>query len=125
MPKLTRPQHQPIHSSHSPQLGGSSLLDSILNSFTVVSFALIVTSSPEGAVTNPPPLTDSCQTTTFCAPAGTFLISKLPLFVGHRDIRIVDHHPPGGHPGVDIANDLRRACARQAGKRDRLWASPR
>src|SRR5258708_7450906 len=35
--------------------------------------------SPVGAVRNPLGATASCQTTTFCVPDGTFLISKFPF----------------------------------------------
>ena len=55
-------------------LPGEHLVGSIVKSLTVVSLALMVTSSPDGGVTKPP-LTASCQTTTFWVPAGTFLIS--------------------------------------------------
>src|SRR5262249_19086313 len=65
--------------AQSPAHGCSSLLESILNCCTVVSPALMLTESPDGAVTKPFPFTNSCQTTTFWAPAGTFLISKFPF----------------------------------------------
>ena len=89
-------------SVHAP---GSSLLGSILKSLTVVSLALIVTSSPEVA-SRSPPLHGLLPDDDLLGAGRDVLDLEIALVVGHREIGIVEHHPPRPHPGMNIADDL-------------------
>ena len=78
----------------------------MVKSFVVVSPALIGDGLARGGGDETLLATASCQTTTFCVPAGTFLISKFPFVVGHGEVGVVEDHPVGLHPGMDVAGQL-------------------